>query len=258
MATPGNADRLQLQPLYEKIFKKYIEANETNIMMFEGTQYPDMLPLGDVASGKNASFFPYGFTAPPGGQINKTQNHVLNEHTYCCQYSPAMCDLNKTGGEPLNTPEIAATCLHFHSERIKIRDQDAKKLGLPLIISEFGSCLNSEQCATEVTQVTDLCDKYLASWAYWQFKDYKDITSSAGTNSEGFYNKATEGGEFQAIKVKPMTRSYVKAAQGTITFQKFYLKDETVSNVVYQAGYFAAYIKLDTTIIQPTLVHAQI
>ena len=74
----------------------------------------------------------------------------------------------------------------------------------------------TETCKTEVTQVTDICDEHLASWAYWQFKDYEDITSSAGNRSEGFYDKAEMGGALQAIKVKPMTRSYVKAAQGRI------------------------------------------
>jgi len=123
-----------------------------------------MLPLGDMASNKSASFFPYGFTKPPGGEINKTRNHVLNEHTYCCQYNAAMCAAN---GEPNNTAEVAAACLNFHTERFKVRSNDAKKLGLPLIISEFGSCLNTASCATEVAQVTDLCDEHLASWAYW-------------------------------------------------------------------------------------------
>jgi len=49
-----------------------------------------------------------------------------------------------------------------------------------------------------------------------------------------------------------MTRSYVKAAQGTITYQKFYLENESV----YKAGYFVAYITLDGSITQRTIVHA--
>jgi hypothetical protein len=52
---------------------------------------------------------------------------------------------------------------------------------------------------------------YLTSWAYWQFKNYKDLTTSAGDRSEGFYNN---DGSLQVQKIKALTRTYVKAAQG--------------------------------------------
>jgi len=96
-----------------------------------------------MKNGTGAAFFPYGFTKPPGGEINKTHNHVLNEHTYCCQYNMAMCDPDFTNGEPNNTAEVREKCQKFHTERLQVRANDAKKLGLPLIISEFGSCLDS-------------------------------------------------------------------------------------------------------------------
>jgi len=35
--------------------------------------------------------------------------------------------------------------------------------------------------------VTDHADDNLAGWAYWQFKYFEDLTTSAGTGSEGFY-----------------------------------------------------------------------
>jgi len=36
--------------------------------------------------------------------------------------------------------------------------------------------------------VADTCDESLVGWAYWEFKKFKDLTTSAGTGSEGFYN----------------------------------------------------------------------
>jgi hypothetical protein len=36
--------------------------------------------------------------------------------------------------------------------------------------------------------VTDIADEKLAGWAYWEFKTYKDLTTSAGVGAEGFYN----------------------------------------------------------------------
>jgi hypothetical protein len=39
-----------------------------------------------------------------------------------------------------------------------VRVNDAKKLGVPFIISEFGACLDSDTCAREIQQVTETID----------------------------------------------------------------------------------------------------
>lgn len=77
------------------------------------------------------------------------------------------------------------------------------------MMSEFGACMDSDACVTEINQVADVSDEYLASWAYWEFKTYEDLTTSAGTHSEGFYNF---DGTLQQVKVKALSRTYVKAA----------------------------------------------
>jgi hypothetical protein len=60
---------------------------------------------------------------------------------------------------------------------------------MPLIISEFGACFDSDVCAREIQQVADECDRVLAAgWTYWEFKIYKDITTTAKLGTEGFYN----------------------------------------------------------------------
>jgi hypothetical protein len=51
--------------------------------------------------------------------------------------------------------------------RIGTRADDAKKLGIPLIISEFGACMEGDTCYREITQVADQCDNFIAGWAYW-------------------------------------------------------------------------------------------
>tara|TARA_B110000285_G_scaffold204191_1_gene240939 strand:- start:146 stop:655 length:510 start_codon:yes stop_codon:yes gene_type:complete len=103
--------------------------------------------------------------------------------------------------------------------------------------------MDSSECVTEVTQVTDVADQHLAGWAYWEFKTYKDLTTSAGTRSEGFYNF---DGTIQAPKVKALSRSYIKAAQGTTKSMNF----DTAT------GNFEAVVQLDLTIEKPTLIHA--
>ena len=34
----------------------------------------------------------------------------------------------------------------------------------------------------------DAADAVLVGWGYWEFKPYKDLTTTAGNRSEGFYN----------------------------------------------------------------------
>jgi hypothetical protein len=165
-----------------------------NMMWFEPAQFPDELP-GIV--------FNLGFTKPPGGEIG-SPNYVLNDHTYCCQLSPSICEAT---GEP--QPDTADKCYNWHKKRVGTRSSDAKKLGIPLIISEFGACMDSDNCAREIDQVAEVCDQELASWAYWEFKPFHDLTTSAGNRSEGFYNN---DGSLQVSKVKALTRTYVKSA----------------------------------------------
>jgi len=57
-------------------------------MMFEPAQFPDEIP--------NVVFALKGFNKPPGGEI-VSPNHVLNDHTYCCQLGPGICSET---GEP--------------------------------------------------------------------------------------------------------------------------------------------------------------
>lgn len=167
-------------------------------MMFEPGQFPDELPIGRTGLVNSV-----GFPKPPGGEIGST-NHVLNDHHYCCQLKPEICAA--TGEPQKGTEEI---CFEWAKKRIGQRAIDAKRLGIPFILSEFGACMDSDDCAREITQVADVSDMNLNSWAYWQFKTYKDLTTSAGDRSEGFYNM---DGSLETEKVKALVRPYVKSA----------------------------------------------
>ena len=58
--------------------------------------------------------------------------------------------------------------------------------------------MDTEECIREIRQVTDITDEKLLGWAYWQYKTYKDLSTSAGTQSEGFY---ANDGSIQGKKV---------------------------------------------------------
>jgi endoglycosylceramidase len=66
--------------------------------------------------------------------------------------------------------------------------------------------------------VCDVADEHLVGWAYWQFKYYEDLTTSAGTGSEGFYN---QDGSLQEWKAKALARSYPMFTQGVLKTLNF-------------------------------------
>jgi len=80
---------------------------------------------------------------------------------------------------------------------------------IPYILNEFGACMNTDECVAEVTSVTDIAERDVFSWSYWQFKTFKDVTTTAGTGSEGFYDP---DGTFHTKKVRIIARPYVKMA----------------------------------------------
>ena len=125
-----------LAPMYTGIFEKLQAADTKASLWFEPAQ-------ADI-------FRPSRFEKPPGGEIG-SQKHVLNDHTYC-SFNPAM----------------EYPCKLFHYAHLGMRKLDADKLQIPLFITEFGSCDNSEGCVTEITTVLDVIDSHMISgWAYW-------------------------------------------------------------------------------------------
>jgi hypothetical protein len=66
--------------------------------------------------------------------------------------------------------------------------------------------MGTESCIQEITTVSEVCDEHLTGWAYWQFKNFGDLTTTAGTSSEGFYEK---NGTLQVGKVKALARTYL-------------------------------------------------
>lgn len=143
---PFKFNREQLTPLYERMYKIYQQNNpskdEKNIMYFEPGQFPDIIGNLGTKSIVNA----LGFKTPPGGKIG-SDTHVLNEHTYCCQMGDTICE----DGEPKEGMEDV--CMEWHLKRMGQRSEDARKLGVPMLLTEFGACMESKTCGIEIGQV---------------------------------------------------------------------------------------------------------
>ena len=104
-------------------------------MWFEPFPFPDEL---GVLGGQ---VFHVGYQKPPGGEIGSNV-HVLNDHTYCCQAGLKACP----NGEPNVDGNWPQKCNKFHTKRISKRSEDAERLGVPLVITEFGACITEEAC----------------------------------------------------------------------------------------------------------------
>lgn len=238
---PGQFDANKLNPMYEKIFAKLKSVSTKNVMWFEPCQFPDGVGIGVPGY---PGVFNVGFKKPPGGVIGSA-NHILNDHAYCCQASPEVCTAT---GEP--QAKDKTRCADWHKKKIGKRATNAKTLGVPLFWSEFGSCMNTDECVTEITQVCDNADAFGSSgWAYWQYKNYKDLTSTSGDRPEGFFNS---DGTLQTKKVKALSRTYLKHTQGTILGTKFAHEDDGE----LKAGQFVAEIEVDSNVEAPSVLHA--
>jgi hypothetical protein len=231
LINPGHADTELLAPMYERLYNEaYHKHAPESVMWFEANQVPDSIGVG------GGLIFPVGFEKPPGGEIG-SHYHILNDHTYCCAASASAC----ANAEPLAAN--AELCKSYHDRKLEQRDKDAQRLGVPLFISEFGACLTEDNCVPELNSVLDAADRYQAGWAYWEFKKYADLTTTAGTGEEGFYEA---DGSLQHWKVKALARTYLQYSQGVPTKTEFSVKDHI----------YTAEIALNTDIEAPTVIYA--
>ena len=215
------------------------EVDSTNIMFFEAT-LPDWVTANIGPWVLFNEVKPLGFTEAPGSSAGKkagSVNHVSHDHSYCCTLSIDVC---KEHDEP--GPKWGDECEEYHKKRLRRRDKDAENLGIPLLMSEFGACMDTEECAREIQQVTSACDEHLVGWAYWQFKKFKDLTTTAMGSPEGFYN---DDGSLQPLKVRALTRTYIQRAQGTVESMKFN----------HTTGEFEGQFRLNTNVQAFTVVY---
>ena len=143
-----------------------------------------------------------------------------NVHNYCCLSGPNVC----SGPEP-DLKSAKTRCPKYHNKKIKKNLEDADELQVPLIISEFGACSDSEACYNEILGVVKAAEPNFVSWAYWMYKPFGDHTTSAIAlvEKEGLFNV---NGTIQDIKEKSLSRAYVQYYQGhPIDFN--YVNDDT-------------------------------
>jgi endoglycosylceramidase len=196
---PGHSDHYQVLPFYRKLDQAIRSIDDDYISMFESVPFPDTLPFfGGKVVGE--------FTETPAG-TNYLNKQVLNLHSYCCQARADACEK----GEP-SLQDAQTLCKKFHRTKLKSNTLNAKTLGVPLIITEFGACSNSEGCYYEMEGFVQAAEEYMTSWAYWMYKPYGDHTTTAAEHTEGIF---LDDGQPQEYKIKALTRTSIQSYQGT-------------------------------------------
>ncbi len=210
---PGHSDHYQVLPFYQKLDSEIRKVYPEYISFFESVPFPDTLPFfgGHVAGG---------FTETPAGEFHNDKQ-VLNLHSYCCQAKANVCET----GEP-NLEDAKTICPLFHQHKINSHMKSARKLGVPLIITEFGACSNSEACYEEMKGFIEAAESEHVSWAYWMYKPFGDHTTTAEAHTEGIF---LDNGQTQDYKIRALTRPYFQAFQGTPLSSNFNINSSLFS-----------------------------
>ena len=224
---PGYIDNHILIDFYSRIDDGISQIDPNYTMLFQPIPFPDTLPL---FGGHALSTFHH---APVDTKIRK---QMFNVHSYCCAADQNVCK----DGEPKFADY--SRCSDFHDRKLNKNKQQANKINVPLIVTEFGACSSSKACYLEMLGFEKAADKYLTSWAYWMYKSYNDHTTTAAEGQEGIFN---DDGTIQKMKEKALTRTYILYYQGIP--EEFNFNDDNKE--------FNALFEYNKSITAPTIIY---
>eukprot|EP01090_Pellita_catalonica_P023733 TRINITY_DN9932_c0_g1_i1.p1 TRINITY_DN9932_c0_g1~~TRINITY_DN9932_c0_g1_i1.p1 ORF type:complete len:509 (+),score=68.22 TRINITY_DN9932_c0_g1_i1:26-1552(+) len=189
LLVPGIADKENLMPMYVAL-NDVIRKNDNDHMIFFEKALIDQVSLG-------------GFHKGPGGEAYNDRQ-VYSYHIYC-----APLDVQGDPRYPLlcEAEEDLAAVLDLEM---------GKRLGCGMFLSEYGAMGNDSNAIQVIEWLNGWADQNLQSWAYWQFKKFKDLTTQGP--GESFYG---EDGNLQTNKVKALSRTYARAIAGVPTAMNF-------------------------------------
>lgn len=215
---PSIADREVLQPAYDKLSTSIRQADPSALVFFAAVTWDDPVPVG--------------FTAPPGGAAFADRS-VLAYHFY---------------KPPQFTEQI-----YFHQ-----RNKDAQRLNVASVLTEFErpNLFDSIEVDPFVA-AADAADKYIQSWAMWEFKTFcKETEETINSNSQqaafgacktGYGERLiwNDDGELNPLPCRKLARTFPAAVAGNITSFSF---NATTSR-------FHVQWSIDTTVSAPTTIY---
>jgi len=227
---PGRADLYSILPLYRRLEEALREIDPNYILYFENSPIPDTLPIfGGLVWG----------TMKEKPSDDDTPQ-VYNFHSYCC-----VADVNACKNGEASLKDSLSLCTNYHKKKFDTEIDNAKNnLHVPMFVSEFGACSDSQACYNEIMNVVSICEENFISWSYWNYKPYGDHTTSAieVVDYEGIYNV---DGTIQTIKEQGLSRAYVQYYQG----KPIDFKYEEESNTNFETSF-----EYHTDISEPTVL----
>jgi endoglycosylceramidase len=180
---PQLVERQYLQPLYEHAHSAIRAVDNETIVFFEGL---------------TIDYWTSGFSSGPGGAAFNDRQ-ALAYHIYC----PAQ-----------NTSSVVRqmACDAVDDLFLAQRRNDAARLGVGLVMTEFGAAEAVAADLAQLARTTAVADRFQQSWMYWQFKYFQDITTCT-PQGESLYNA---DGSICAEKLDVLSRTYPQAVAGQL------------------------------------------
>eukprot|EP00929_Paragymnodinium_shiwhaense_P046127 TRINITY_DN23495_c0_g1_i1.p1 TRINITY_DN23495_c0_g1~~TRINITY_DN23495_c0_g1_i1.p1 ORF type:complete len:832 (+),score=141.29 TRINITY_DN23495_c0_g1_i1:100-2595(+) len=151
------------------------------------------------------NYWARNFGRPQDKPENKDRD-AMSWHNYC-SLAPGSAPW-----EPLRH-----LCPFLNSAQFSAMTQNTREMGGGSILTEFGSLGNMSTEKLELQDVVNLADSRLLSRVYWQYKTYKDISSSGGYGRLTFYPH----GELQTDKIRLLATPYAQIVAGEPKFMRY-------------------------------------
>ncbi|CAD8199908.1 unnamed protein product [Paramecium pentaurelia] len=199
---PGWANKHLIMPFYQ-IINKYIREVDTEKLVFFEPYFTDVMGVG--------------FKHNVGGKKYQ-KKEVLSYHLYC-------------GIENVST----FLCKQLYNFMYPLKKMNINHLGTGAMLTEFGALPNEPFAKDILNGLLYKADKYLQSWAYWQYKGYNDFTTASNMYDEGIFN---QDGSLQNYKMEALVRPYAQQICGSKVYysqfnskkQQFSLKYDSIQN----------------------------
>ena len=199
----GAAEKNYIQSFFEDVHNNIRKYDDSHIIFFDPSPF---------------SWDWTGFTEGPGGKKYRNRQ-IYSYHVYCQTVN--------ANGAP-TSPEL---CHLFDSYQLNIRAKETKKYGCGGMLTEFGALDDSPASITEINYILDVLDANMHGFAYWEFKNLHDITTT-NDHTAGFYGA---DGTLEREKVKALSRTYPMQTNGEL-IKYIYNAESAEFNLEYLYG----------------------
>jgi endoglycosylceramidase len=145
---PGESDKANLQPMYAAVAQAIRKVDSTTPIWFE-----------PATGGNILDALPVGFDAIPD------PNSVMGYHIYCPMLQSDLPHPSKAN--QTNLWDDLELCLALNGAQLDIRGSDTAKLGVPGVLTEFGSVSQMNQTEALLRWTVEQAEQRLLPWVYW-------------------------------------------------------------------------------------------